>query len=314
MLSRSRSWNRFALLAILACGAAYALSPTTRDRAISAQSTDSATEAGPSATPAPVGDPNAAPAPVTLADDKINVFTLAIEGGIFMIPIAAMSLLTVTMAIERFLGLRKQKILPDELVAALGQLGGSPGGFDPRKAYRICQQFPSTASTVMRAMLLKVGRPLNEVEHTVQVASDREAERLYTNVRWLNLAAGVTPLIGLLGTVQGMIMAFHMTANLPANANKSEALAAGIYTALVTTFGGLVVAIPAAIFSHFYEGRIQTMFHQIDELIFNLLPQVERYEGRVRFSRQAAEETGLDEAKVPLSPPVGVPAAAVAQK
>lgn len=314
MLSRSRCWNRFALLAILACGAAYALSPLPLARTAAAQTADSAgEEAGPSAAPAPVGDPQAEPAPVTAADDKINIFQLAIDGGIFMIPIAAFSLLTVTMAIERFIGLRKQKLLPDELVAALGQLGGSPGGFDPRKAYRICQQFPSAASNVMRAMLLKVGRPLSEVEHTVQSASDREAARLYSNVRWLNLSAGVAPLLGLLGTVQGMIMAFHMTATLPANVNKTEALAAGIYTALVTTFAGLTVAIPAAILSHHFEGRIQTMFHQIDELIFNLMPQVERYEGRVRFSRQS-EEGGMDDSKAPLPPPVSVPAAAVAQK
>ena len=52
-------------------------------------------------------------------------------------------------------------------------------------------------------MLLKVGRPHSEVEHTVAEASEREAERFYANVRWLNLAAGVAPLLGLLGTVWG---------------------------------------------------------------------------------------------------------------
>jgi biopolymer transport protein ExbB len=128
------------------------------------------------------------------------------------------------------------------------------------------------------------------VEHAVAEASEREAERIYSNVRWLNLAAAVTPLMGLLGTVWGMIRAFHDTTQLAAGQNKADFLAEGIYVALVTTLGGLTVAIPAAIFSHYFEGRITTLFHQIDELLFSLMPQVERYEGRVRFSQKIVDD------------------------
>jgi biopolymer transport protein ExbB len=142
-------------------------------------------------------------------------------------------------------------------------------------------------------MLLKVGRPHSEVEHTVTEASEREADRLYANVRWLNLAAGVTPMIGLLGTVWGMIEAFHRTTLLAPGQNKAEELATGIYIALVTTYGGLMVAIPSAIFAHHFEGRIQALFHRIDEMLFSLLPQIERYEGRVRFGRPTGDGQDL---------------------
>jgi biopolymer transport protein ExbB len=266
--------------------------------------------ASPSAEPAPVGDDGPAERPPAPPDKSINIFSLYMQGGIFMIPITGMSILTGTMIIERFLGLRQQKVLPPELVTALGQLGSSPGTFDPRKAYRVCQQFPSAAASVVRAMLLKVGRPLPEVEHTVSEASDREADRLYRNVRWLNLSAAVTPLLGLLGTVQGMIIAFHMTATIDASQNRTEALATGIYTALVTTFAGLVVAIPAAMFSHYFEGRIQSLFHDIDELASSLLPQVERYEGRVRFGRGAEDLLPAEESQPPVPPPIAAPVAA----
>ena len=175
------------------------------------------------------------------------------------------------------------------LVRELGRLAGTQGTFDPREAYRICQSYPSAAAHVVRAMLLKVGRPHSEVEHTVAEASEREAERLYANVRWLNLAAGVAPLLGLLGTVWGMIDAFHRTTMLGPGQNKAEELATGIYVALVTTFGGLMIAIPAAIFAHLFEGRIQKLFHQIDELLFSLLPQIERFEGRMRFGQQVGD-------------------------
>lgn len=227
---------------------------------------------------------------------NINVLELAIQGGIFMIPIAALSLLAATMMVERLIGLRRQRVLPDALLDGLDALGSAAGGFDPRKAYRLCQQYPSAAANVVRALLLKVGRPLAEVEHTVAEASEREADRLYRNVRWLNLAAALAPLLGLLGTVQGMIIAFHHTTILEPGQNKSIILAEGIYTALVTTFAGLVVAIPSALFSHYFEGRIQGLFHEIDELVFNLLPQIERYEGRMRFARQVdASESMLAE-------------------
>ncbi len=250
-------------------------------------------EAGPSSgNEVPTGGTETAPAPAAPLPDpdkSINVLQLAIDGGIFMIPLFGLSILSATVVVERFLGLRQLKILPDALVTDLGQLGGAKGGFDPRAAYRACQQYPSAAARVIRAMLLKVGRPLSEVEHTVKEASEREATKLYTNVRWLSLAANMSTLIGLLGTVQGMIIAFHQLTIADPKANKAQILAGGIYVALVTTFAGLCIAIPAGAFAHYFEGRIQALFHDIDELVFNLLPQVERYEGRVRFSRQMEE-------------------------
>ncbi len=248
-------------------------------------------DGGPSALPPPTGsdEPAAPAAPVTPPPSQdLNVFTLAMNGGIFMYPIYALSILGVTMTIERALALRRSRVIPTELVTSLGQLG-SQTGFDPRKAYRICQQYPSAAANVIRAMLLKVGRPVSEVEHTIAETSNREAERLYYNIRWINLAASVAPLLGLIGTIQGMIIAFHEFTGLAPGQNQAATLAAGIYVALVTTFAGLTVAIPAAVASHYFEGRIISFFHEIDELAFNLLPQLERYEGRLRFSRQSAE-------------------------
>jgi biopolymer transport protein ExbB len=133
-------------------------------------------------------------------------------------------------------------------------------------------------------MLERIGRPLSEVEHAVDVAKDREASRLYANIRPISLAATVTPLLGLLGTVQGMILAFYTTANLQAGANRAAELAQGIYVALITTFAGLCVAIPAAMIAHYLEGRILAGFRRVDDVVEDLLPQVERYENRGRVT------------------------------
>ena len=228
--------------------------------------------------------------------EGIDIFSLIRKGGSFMIPIGLMSLVTVTFVIERSMGLRRERVIPPQLIEELGDLADSQGAFDPRQAYRICQRNPSATANVIRAMLVKVGRPQSEIEHAVSESSNREANRLYGNVRWLNLAAAVTPLMGLLGTVWGMIRAFHDTTQIPAGRNKADFLAEGIYVALVTTLGGLIVAIPAAISSHYFEGRVQQMFHEIDELLFSLMPQVERYEGRVRFSQSSLQGTDPEDA------------------
>jgi biopolymer transport protein ExbB len=235
----------------------------------------------------PVEEAEAASGPLPPQETaRINWLEMIVKGGWLMVPIGLMSLLVVTFGIERLLALRRHKILPPELIAGLGKLASQKGGMDPRAAYRLCQQFPSTASNVIKIMLLKLGRPHTEVEHAVSEANDREAAKLYSNVRWLSLAAGTAPLLGLLGTVLGMIDAFFTTANLPGGVNKAEYLAGGIYTALVTTCAGLSVAIPAAFLAHLFEGRIQKLFRDLDEMLLGLLPQLERYEGRLRVSKE----------------------------
>jgi biopolymer transport protein ExbB len=228
------------------------------------------------------------------APAEMDMLELIFQGGLIMVPIGFMLVMVITFTIERALGLRRSKILPEELTQDFGRLSSASGGFDPRRAYRICQTYPCAAANVIRSMLLKIGRPHSEVEHAVNEAIDREAAGLYSNVRWLNLAAAVTPLLGLFGTVWGMIIAFNATATIGPDQSKSTVLAAGIVKALMTTFGGLFVAIPAAIAAHFFEGRIQALFREIDELLFSMLPQVERYEGKLRVSREqlgATEKT-----------------------
>jgi biopolymer transport protein ExbB len=262
--------------------------------------------AGPSSEPAPTGDPSATPTTPRPVDKSINLLDLTIKGGIFMIPIFGLSLLAGSVAIERMLGLRRSRVLPDGLVTALGQLAGTQGSFDPRRAYKLCQEHPSSAANVIRAMLLKVGRPVSEIESAVAQASQREADKLYANVRWLNISASLATMLGLIGTIQGMILAFHQLTNLDPGVERTQVLAAGIYTALVTTFAGLAVAIPSAFVSHLFEGRIQSAFREIDELTFNLLPQLERYEGRLRFNRQASDGE-------PAAPPQDKPAPALAR-
>jgi len=218
----------------------------------------------------------------------INFLSLLTQGGWFMFPLLLLSVGVVTIGIERYLALRREKVFPPELIDQLSLLSQSDGGLDPRRAYQACQRYPSSAAYVLRSMLVKVGRPQLEIENSINDASQREATRLAQMTSWLSLAAAIAPLIGLLGTVWGITQAFYDTtqlAELNAGQNRGVALANGIYIALVTTMVGLMIAIPAAILSHFYENRIVQLLNEIEEMASNLLPQFERYEGQVRFTQ-----------------------------
>lgn len=252
---------------------------------------------------APGPQPTAtAGAPVEAPKKSIDLWQLAQDGGPLMYPIYACSIVVVCFAFERALGLRRRKLMPPQLVAELGDLSRRPGGLDPRAVYRACLRYPSTAATVLRAVLLKIGRPYAELEQTLKEVNEREAAKLYTNVRPLELQISIAPLLGLLGTVQGMIMAFFVTANADKHVNKADQLAEGIYVALVTTFAGLCVAIPAAVLAHYFEGRIQKLFRDLDELILSLLPNFERFEGKLRVNRQTLGGEAEEESDRPTTP------------
>ena len=236
---------------------------------------------------------DAAPPPVT-GKKQLSFLDLLVRGGWFMIPLGLLSVAIVTIGIERFLSLRREKLFPQALVTDLAGLSRGPGGLDPRKAYQLCQQHPSSASQIIRSMLTRVGRPQLELEHAVNEATEREANRLTSLGSWLTLAAAIAPLIGLLGTVWGITQAFYDTTQLVAGQNRAEALAQGIYTALVTTMCGLLIAIPAAVMAHFFENRIITVLNEIEEMISSLLPQFEKYEGQLRFTTGVTSPNGED--------------------
>jgi biopolymer transport protein ExbB len=220
--------------------------------------------------------------------DLKTLWELFLAGGPLMWPITVMSFLVVAFGLERLVALRRGRFVPRALVEKL-RLIGDGATFEPREVGAWCDAHPSVLATVVRALLARLGRPLPEVEHAIETTENREASRMYANIRPISLAVTITPLLGLLGTVQGMIIAFYTTANLQAGANRAAELASGIYLALITTFAGLCVAIPAAVIAHYLEGRILAGFRRVDDVVTGLLPAMEAFGKRGR--REGAQRT-----------------------
>ena len=232
---------------------------------------------------------NVEPASVTAMP---SLWDLAVQGGLFMIPIGLASIVVVAFTLERLIGLRMSKIMPPELLVELRKLH-SGNGIDPREAYSTCKKYPSPLANAVQAAVLKVGRPHAELEKSVEDAVARESADMARNFRPINVVATIAPLLGLIGTVQGMIQAFMVISSTTSTGTaKAQELAHGIYTALVTTFAGLVVAVVAVLLANFLEGRLDRILRAMEELFLDLVPQFERFEGKLRVSRTQNEESG----------------------
>jgi len=121
------------------------------------------------------------------------LWDLAVQGGIFMIPIALCSVVVLAFAIERRVSLQKGRIIPRKLLLALQKLNQQNNGIDPRQAYDECQKYRSPLSRVIQAAILKVGRPHSELEKAVEDAVSREADEMGADLasRLPSLTAGL---------------------------------------------------------------------------------------------------------------------------
>lgn len=218
----------------------------------------------------------------TDAKPGIDFFSLLVQGGVFMIPIGIVSVVAVTIVFDRMIGLRTGRLIPGNLRRALVQLNRQ-GDLSPNELYQACGDSRSALANVVRNVSMVAGRSLKDLQTVAQETTQIEADRAYSNVRWLNLAAGIAPLLGLLGTVWGLIRAFHDTTQLTPGQNRADFLAVGIYEALVTTLAGLMVAIPAAVASHYFEGRVTKIFGMISEISSGMFARLEHLEGKARF-------------------------------
>ncbi|MBN2295364.1 MAG: MotA/TolQ/ExbB proton channel family protein, partial [Pirellulales bacterium] len=172
--------------------------------------------------------------------------------------------LLLTFVFERTVSLRRRRIIPRPFVKRfIEQLNN--GELDRDKAIELCEENGSPVSQVFAAAVLKWDHPTVEVEQAIIDAGERVTNGLRRNLRVLNGLATVSPLLGLLGTVVGMIRAFNSIASSDA-LGRPELLAAGISEALLTTAAGLSVAIPALICYMYFISRVDKLIIQIDAL------------------------------------------------
>lgn len=206
----------------------------------------------------------APPAEAAPAAPSRNLLQIIYAGGPMMVPIIGCSFLLCVFVFERFIMLRKGRVIPRPFVKRfLEQL--REGQLDQESALELCQENKSPISTIFAGALRRWGKPAVEVEQAILDEGERVANGLRRYLRLFNGISTLTPLLGLLGTVYGMIHSFNSIASA-SGMGKPELLAAGIGEALITTAGGLTVAIPALIAYLFFVGKVDGMVVELDSL------------------------------------------------
>lgn len=231
---------------------------------------------------------NANPAPAQVApaneatqkagEDK-TIMEMILDSGptgwVFMSVLGLFSLGGATVAIERAVNSTRRKIVPADFVRDLEDSVRNPNA-GLEQFHAICSKCKAPVALVLNAGLLRVGRPLPEIEKSMEDAAAREMAAVRSRIRPLNVVGSVAPLVGLLGTVVGMIMAFQQTANTTVTGpEKAEMLAKGIYMALLTTAAGLTIAIPCLLLSALFNSKVEKFFREIDEHLMDVIPQLD---------------------------------------
>ncbi len=211
-------------------------------------------------------------------------------GGVLMWPILGCSVVVVGLAFERYMSLRRGRVLPRVVLDAVEQV--SQGQASVISAG--IQEAQAPAARVLAAGLRREGHLLADVEKAMEDQLAKESTVLRGNVRGITLLAAVSPLLGLLGTVLGIADAFATVEQTGlGKAESSEALAAGIKVALYTTIFGLLVAIPATLVAAHLQARARRLIVAIGDAMGPAIPALaQRPAGAAVASKRAAPGPG----------------------
>ncbi len=202
-------------------------------------------------------------------------FDIIFQGGILMWPIIACSIVGLAISIERFISLRRASIDTREFMDTMRQVLRQNR---IQEAVDICDETNAPVARIMKAGILKHDRSKEEIREAIDDAGHFEIPRLERYLSGLATCANIAPLLGLLGTVSGMIKAFAQIQNKRGQVNPSD-LAEGIGNALVTTAAGLTVAIPMLVIYNYYVSKIDNMIIEMEISSSELLDLLTRNHG-----------------------------------
>jgi biopolymer transport protein ExbB len=176
---------------------------------------------------------------------------------------------------DSFITVRERKIVPESLVQKVREAIEQG---DVMKALKHCEEEPGPLANILTAGFSNVQEGFEAVQEAVGVAADLEGEKLMQRVTYLNVVANLSPMLGLLGTVQGMIYAFANLATMQAGAAQQQMLAINIAQALYTTAGGLIAAVPAVGFFYFFRNKAAKIILGMEALTTDLVKSLRNVE------------------------------------
>ncbi|MCR9295518.1 MAG: MotA/TolQ/ExbB proton channel family protein [bacterium] len=184
------------------------------------------------------------------------VLSGGVVGAFILLTLVLLSMVAVYLIVEQVMTLRKTEVMPKGLADEVRQLLAQGRLQDAGEA---CRKKPSPLSFVLLSGLSEIDFGWNAMEKAMEDAVAEQAAKMYRKIEYLSVIGNIAPMCGLLGTVTGMIFAFQQVAISQGTAGAAD-LAEGIYSALVTTVAGLIVAIPSL-------GAFAVLRNRVDQLI-----------------------------------------------
>jgi biopolymer transport protein ExbB len=235
--------------------------------------------------------PSTAPAADALATaaQKQTLWELFRAGGPVMYALLLSSVLAIAIIIERLVSLRAAHVIPGGFMKGLLAVYRDPVE-DRQQALSYAKPSDTAVARVVTVGLNRIPRGPEAAEKAMEDAGANEALKLRRNIRLLYAIGSVATLLGLIGTISGMIKAFQIASG--GGMGKAELLAKGIYEAMVCTFGGLAVAIVCTAFYYWFLGRIEKLVSEMNDALGDFGERV----AAAPTPRQSA--SGLEDAEV----------------
>ena len=206
-----------------------------------------------------------------------NVIDLILKGGPFIVPIILCSVIALGIFLERLWILRRRHIIPSDFIRHIEDLLKKQKIAD---AIFLCQSDGSSIAKIFLAGLKNTGRGMWLVKEAIEERGGREALILEKHVGILSTIANLTPLLGLLGTVSGMIKTFNVIS--VQGVGDPAPLAGGIAEALITTATGLCVAIPTLVCHRILKDKAESLVFEMEENSIKLIEIMESYNAQSR--------------------------------
>ena len=205
------------------------------------------------------------------------------RGGLFMWPLLACSIVSVTIMILRGLALRRKVVMPSAIEAEIERL--APGE-SPERLSRIVYHDPSSLARITRVALQHLRGPRSENVEVVQTRARHEMVRLERGLIILEVIVGIAPLLGLIGAVSGLVHVFsHL--GLSSGASDTRQIALGIAEALNATVFGLSIAVPTLIGFTYFSRKVEVMSVEMETLVLELINNC--YYGRSTREHKTAQ-------------------------
>ncbi len=192
-----------------------------------------------------------------------------VKGGITMYPLLLCSITGIAIVIEKLYTLRRKRIIVPAVVKVTQDIK-SPD--DIQSAAYVCSQNPGPFSAIMAITLERHGDDKDSIKEALSDQGRQEIHRLEKGLVMLETIAGIAPLLGLLGTVLGILRVFNIISAM--GTGQAEALAGGISEALITTIAGLFIGIPAVVAYNYFTQKAESLVLEIEHHSNRLLTRI----------------------------------------